>query len=441
MPTILRGAVFGFLLCFALPAGAAPTNAPPAAQTNVSQTNSRLTNTGITNAGISNAPPRNTTHSYWEETMEFGTPDQKLDVLKQMRQSKHSFVADILVKALAGESDEKVRKEIIQILYEKKDPRALDPLLASLKMSTSPDVLASTLAALGQLGDKRAISHITNFLTHENREVVQSAVRTLGKIGDEAVAAILLAMLTDPKTDSEVTYDLVNALGELKYKPAFPELRKIAVNTAKPNYLRAFAVTALGRIGDTRALDVFLTMLKTEKNSIIRARVIAALGEMKTEQSVQYLKVALGDADKTIRYQAVQAAGKSGSRALVPALLYRLKYDEEPKIMVAAAEALQALGHKAATAIVIKKFESSRDNGILISLLAVLEKENAREAIPVLRKKQLEMKNSSIKDRIETLLKKWGTAPQTKPADPVPGTKTTTGGQTNKQPGNRVYLQ
>ena len=348
------------------------------------------------------------TLSYWSETMNFGTPAQKLDVLKQMRRTDNKIILDILIKALENETDEAVRKQIIQILYEKKEPRALKPLLKNLKTATNPDNIATTLAALGQLQDKRSVSSITNFLNHEKSEVIQAAVRALGKIKDSSVAPRLLIMLTNIKTDKEVIYPLINTLGEIRYKPAFPAIRKIAINTAKPEFMRAFAITALGKLGDTRALDDFFNLIKKEKKVRLRIRVIGALGEMKTPKALKYFKMTMSDGDKSIRYAAVKAAGKLKSKKMTAILMYKLKYDKEPKIMVAAAEALFSIGDKRVIPIVIKKFTASRSTAILESLLKLIDKSKNPKAIPALRAKQKEMKKSAIKDKIEAVLTKWG---------------------------------
>jgi len=355
------------------------------------------------------------TLTYWSETMEFGTPAQKLDVLKQIRRTDNKAVLAILIKALSEEIDEKVRKEIIQILYEKKEPRALNPLLKNLKTATNPQLIATTLAAIGQLKDKRAVNSITNFLNHENTEVIQAAIRALGKIEAPSVGPRLLTMLTNSKTDKELVYPLLNTLGGIRYKPAFAAIRKIAINSTRPQFMRAFAITALGRLGDMRALDDLLNLLKQEKFVRLRIRVIGALGAMKSPRAIEVLRIAMRDRDSSVRSAAVKAAGKLKSKKLVPVLMYKLKYDTAPEVMVSAAEALYELGEQGILPTVLKKFEASTSVPVLDRLLKLFDKADYRKAAATMRKKQQEhkIKRSSIKYTIEAILKKWGKAGKT----------------------------
>ena len=390
------------------------------------------------------APVPKTTLDYWSQTMLFGTPKQKMDALKQMRGITNKAILDILIKALKDETDEKVRKQLIQILYEKKEPRALDPLLKNLKTATNPELIATTLAALGQLKNKKAVSRITNFLKHEKSEVIQAAVRALGMIEAVSAGPVLLTMLTNTRTDKEVVYPLLNALGKIRYKPAFPAIRKIAINTAKPQFMRAFAITALGRLRDTRALDDFFNLLKSEKNIRLRLRVIGALGEMKNPKALQYFRMAMSDSDKSLRYKAVEAAGKLKSKKLIPVLLYKLKFDKEPLVMVAAAEALYGMGVKETMQIVMKKFEASVSIPILDRLLKLIDKAGYRKAALIMQKKQKnhKVKKSSLKDRIEAVLVKWGKQGAVKKkTGKNKGNQKKTGKKGNVKKNGRIYLR
>lgn len=205
------------------------------------------------------------TIAYWTQTMEFGTPAQKKEVLKQIRYIKKKVVADILLNAYKYATEESLKKLLIQIFYERKEKRVLPLLIKNLEQAKDPQVLASILATIGKLQAKKASLHIYKFLKHENAEVLKAAIDTLGILKDKTIGKKLLEMLDNAKTDKEVKYNLVIALGRIAYKPAFKTLRRIALNKSNKRFYRGYAVYSLGQLKIKKILPVFFKILSKEK--------------------------------------------------------------------------------------------------------------------------------------------------------------------------------
>ena len=405
------------LLATALP-GLAATNGRPSVPATATITNTPATNRAATNAQATNrspaggaSVPKKADLEYWQETMLYGTEQQKESVLKAMQTVRIRQVDEILLEALASEPEGPIQLKLVQMLYDRKIPGALGPLVQTLTNAREADTIGPAIAALARFKDAAILPHIVQHLTNETLAVQQAAVRAIGEIGDQGPAKRLLEMLDSLPAASELRYDLVNALGQMKYGPAFESLRTIALNSGNPRYLRAFAITALGSIGNRKIVPDFIKLLGEEKVPDIKVRIIAALGEMPGSESVNAIRLAMNDGDERIRATAVKAAAGSKDKAFVRPLLYKFRYDSEARVMLAAAEALQELGHSELPALILAKFETTRDVNVMSRFIAILKKcPPQKQAISMLRKKQKENQYSKVKDEIEDLLTAWGDA-------------------------------
>jgi HEAT repeat protein len=401
--------IIGYCLLFfllALPVAAATNAAPTLTTTNKAI---QPIETTQTNTPSAKTVQKKADLEYWQETMLFGTDKQKETVLKTMQTVESKSVDDILIQALKNEPEGAIQLKIVQMLYDRKIAGALGPLVHTLTNARDADTIAPAIAALARFKDVSVLPQIVRHLTNETLSVQQAVVRAIGEIGDQGPAARLLEMLDSLPASSELRYDLVNALGQLKYEPAFASLRTIAINSGNPHYLRAFAITALGSIGNRKIIDDFVKILGDEKIPNIKIRIIAALGDMPSKESSKAISTAMNDGDERIRATAIKAAAQSKDKDFIRALLYKFRYDTEARVMLAAADALQEMGHAELPSLVLAKFEVTRDVHVLSRFVTILKKCPAQtHAIPMLRKKQKENQFAKVKDEIEELLTLWG---------------------------------
>jgi HEAT repeat protein len=83
------------------------------------------------------------------------------------------------------------------ILGERRDPRAVEPLIALVEHSKDLGVLEEATVALGKIGDRRALSVLRNLLADSYVSVRERAAWALGKIGDPDAIPALRQALTD----------------------------------------------------------------------------------------------------------------------------------------------------------------------------------------------------------------------------------------------------
>jgi len=146
--------------------------------------------------------------------------------------------------------------------------------------------------------------------------------------------------------------------------------------------LRARAASALGKLGDKRAVEPLINALKDEDRSV-RSSASGALGRLGDPRAVEPLIAALKDQDKYVRRSAASALGRLGDKRAVEPLIAALK-DKDAGVRRSVAWALAQLGDERA---VEPLRESLRDDdgkvspGVAFALARLLGDERAVEPL------------------------------------------------------------
>ena len=100
--------------------------------------------------------------------------------------------------------------------------------------------------------------------------------------------------------------------------PTFEELvEKLTSETA--SYSRRSAISALGRLGDERAVEPLVSALQDE-DRYIRREAAKALGELGSPAAIEPLIAALGDPEGYVRRNAITALGVIGDERVIETL-------------------------------------------------------------------------------------------------------------------------
>ncbi len=267
-----------------------------------------------------------------------------------------------LVKALGYPEDARIRRHAARALSEFGDPRAVDPLIATLE-DENGHVRAAAAEALGTIDDVRAVEPLIAALKDEWPQVCRTAAEALGKVGDPRAVDPLIASLKDGKDGCErrTAAEALGKIGDpravesliatLKYevqdvrRAAAVALAKIDWKpegepaawywVAKCEWERAIA---LGRV----AVEPLIAALKDQNSGYVRERAAKALGKIGDRRAVESLIAALKDEVRDVREAATEALGGVGAPAVEP-LTATLK-DRDKYVRKTAAEALSKLG-------------------------------------------------------------------------------------------------
>lgn len=289
--------------------------------------------------------------------------DVRRQAVEKLGKVKNARSVEWLVVALMDE-DLQVRLKVEQVL-NKIDPNwtklercgNVIPMLLTELNDNKSSVRSRAAAALGKIGDARAVEPLIKALVNNPSWVRWDVAIALGKIGDErAVEPLINALKKD--TASNVRKCIVQALGKIKSKRIVEPL--VAALMDKDDDVAKAAKEILEKIVPQwpkseigkNAVPAFVAILNDKSRSVQSQRLAAeALGEIGDLLALESLVLASENEDGNLRHQVKVALQKIHpnwmnseiGRSIVPALVVALKH-EDMYIRLAAVKTLREIG-------------------------------------------------------------------------------------------------
>jgi len=228
-----------------------------------------------------------------------------------------------------------VQEAASAILASIADTRVFAPLVAALR-SHDWIVRMHAAKALGRIGDPQAVPALMPLLQDKVKAVREEASSALAAIGSAAVSALLLALQHE---EWLVRLHAVEALGKLKSPDAVDPLLRTLFND-RDSAIREDVVRALGAIGDARAVDYLVTVMK---EPTLRLLAVEALGHIGDRRAVPLLRLVVegapqGEPSRSVAAcadgwtdematmgMAARALGMIADRDAIPSLLKALR--------------------------------------------------------------------------------------------------------------------
>jgi len=187
---------------------------------------------------------------------------------------------------------------------EELEKQGLSDLVKALHEHTDPQVRQYAAYLLGQAKNPRAIQPLIEALADFDKSVRQQAMLALSTIGKAAIEPLADAM-KEPKW-------------ETRYR----------------------AAEALGKIADEKAVQPLIQGLRDNRDHV---RFMAAKGlhDLRNSDAVEPLIILLKDENIYVRLMAVHALGVLGGENVKAALKEALTTEQDEKVKVAMAAALQ----------------------------------------------------------------------------------------------------
>jgi cyclophilin family peptidyl-prolyl cis-trans isomerase len=196
--------------------------------------------------------------------------------------------------------------------------------------------------ALQRIGDARALGALSSLASTPGVYTPSFALRGLAALRDSRAVDPATAIAGRREADVRVRAAAVRALGELRAAAAVPALLKVLDDTATPRNLALEVVTALGAIGDRRALDSVLDRL-TDRWAAMRAAAFASAAKIDPDGFLLVFSGFEPDRDWSVRASVAAALG-----ALPPdrvrAAVMDLVNDPDVRVQGPALEALARVG-------------------------------------------------------------------------------------------------
>jgi HEAT repeat protein len=365
----------------------------------------------------------------------------QMAALKVLTTLKRLSVIDA-VAAAAESPDPEVRIAAIKTLASFGSPSAIRPLLKRLQ-DPDPKVRAAAIEGLAGPGGREAPPYLREVLPYlaaalgdPDPQIRQAAVNGLVKLGQWSLQALAKVQESgssiakqeaekafrqicegfradlDPKknTDRLVRRDMARYLGELRYRPAIPDLirglddvdpevraacayalgklrarmatsrlREIMNNEKEEMPVRVAAAVALGQIGDMTGVRFLIDQLKSSDEKV-RAAAVDALRTI-GKPAARLLVQAAQSNDPLQRWGSLAALGETGDRRALPILLRALR-DDNPDVRAIAAASLGRLRYVAAVPQLVRALDDPNER---VQAHAEWALENiGKEALPAL---------------------------------------------------------
>jgi len=263
-----------------------------------------------------------------------------------------------LLEALRN-GDKQTRYVIAAALGESGDKRVIRVLIESL---ADPDwtIRKSATMALAEIGDN-AVDMMLEYLRGPNEEIRDGCLRALVKAGNASLQRLFDEII---KMDENHRYLIRKSIVKIGARVVEPLMRLFKLKNPE---ILAFAASALGEIGNPRAVPVLVNGLSHEDWNVRRssAYALTEIGErgvdkiaeaLKSsnddvrywvtrilesigEPGVPYLIRALKDPNREIRFFAARALGSSFDSSVARSLVHSLS-DEVWSVRKAAAESI-----------------------------------------------------------------------------------------------------
>ncbi len=244
-----------------------------------------------------------------------------------------------------------VRMHAAQALGTLGDERAIRPLVPLL-MDPVKAVRVDTTNALARIG-RPALVTLLAALRHEEWVLRLHACEALGKIrAEEAVEPLCEILVKD--RDMAVRQDAARALGDIGHAKALEALTAALQDIQ----VRPFAVAALGKLKDPRAVDTLVDVV-TGKSRPVDARKVPVCGDESGDLDVEEMEVQIF---------AIGALAEIGEDRAIEPLIKALK---DTRLRADAAGALGRMGLRVAPPL-LAAMKAETDSNILYHARAIL---------------------------------------------------------------------
>lgn len=218
------------------------------------------------------------------------------------------------LRDMVGDSDENVRRSVVNAIFVINDREAAPALMTQLPQEPLPDLRQALARTLGRTSDLRAVPLLLNMLKRTEVDDAVAAAQALAEMGDSL------------RTNNA---DLA--------RQAADALRQIIDARRNDPALRAACLSALGKLHDPDAMNIFLRLLKPAEDPLVRRAALQGLGALGDPTTAGAIASSLIDSDPAIRLEAAQALANIATFAEAEQLFRGLDPQQEPDVRVRAA--------------------------------------------------------------------------------------------------------
>lgn len=296
----------------------------------------------------------------------YGTGEDTLNLIKTLQEDKDERFDSDLQKIFAETKIPELRNALFEYFAKSKnDCLKTDALMLLQNRYDYPKkTVDAAIRYIRTLEIYDGIHYLREILKDGDEDFTDISISAIGTLGKDEDAVFLTELFESEASENEKKslikkQNIMFALEELHSSATWDFLKTTAENTDENSYIRASAASALGKIGDEKAVPV-LSSLFEDKDPVLRAAAIKGLAGFKTPEAQSVLLQAFKDGYYKVRLQAVQSAKDEKNMQAVKHILYRAKKDTENAVRTAAIEALSEFNDAEATEWATETFNTEK---------------------------------------------------------------------------------
>ena len=247
--------------------------------------------------------------------------------------------------AAIKEENEDLRQAVVEALVKIGEP-AIEPLIAALKNYSVREGAAGVLGMMGEPALERVVERLIVELEGEDDDVRGNAIEALVEIGEPAVESLIAALSDKSLNVRRIVVSMILMKADnMEVIPHYQDLlaKLNDVLRDKGFTARGAVAGALGKIGDTRAIEPLIAALKDD-DLLVRWAAAGALFVLRDARALEPLAT-LKQGDLLTR--GCLSLVLIGDARTVKPLIAKLM-DEDDDVRQTATEVLKKLGWKPA---------------------------------------------------------------------------------------------
>ncbi|KAF1082271.1 MAG: hypothetical protein GQF41_0992 [Candidatus Rifleibacterium amylolyticum] len=285
----------------------------------------------------------------------------------------------ILRQWLSRETDQKIRILLLKKAEKEKSPLLYEEFYRLLQLSDDR-IRNTAVSAIAAMGDRIADRILVDF-DRMPLVVREQMILVLGRLGGDKVIKTIRECLS--AKERWLRINAVEACSSLGSPELDAELINILHNSETDIWVRATAVSALGRSKSAQAADIIATQLKHE-DARVRANAIEALSELAWPKLPEACHKLLHDRNDRVRVNSAIALWKSGHQEVF-AELEKMSRDRSRWVRSSAVFALGRIQDHQGTPILLKMLHDQEDIVYRNAVEALAEQGDMRAMLPLLK--------------------------------------------------------
>jgi HEAT repeat protein len=319
-------------------------------------------------AGAAETPSDATEDAAMRETINYGTDNEILELIKKLRAGGIDYMDDDLVRLASKTKNQNIILGIFSFFYERSREGLEKLALAILagREGESPQKINSALDYLGTVKDEDAIPAIMEIISSDDTAHHNAAIRALGKIAYSEtggarpeITEILIDYYNNRNPGDGVRQAILSAIGGSGGKEAAPFLLEIINSDEQGTPLRMAALEAAGKLKDDSTLDSIIASASSADPNI-RFAAVEALGSFDGDAVDSVILESFRDTYFKTRLAAVRSAKARRLTDAIPYLRYRAERDEASAVKDEAVLALGEMRNPEADAVLLALLDDGK---------------------------------------------------------------------------------